>query len=143
MTRIIAGVTLAVWVLCGPVYAQHWHDERERWQKYDRHLDDEQDREFDRHLQGCFLQPADIHIISAYYATRYRELPVGQRKKFYRSGHLPSGWEKKIEPLPAAVEGQLIQIPREYRRGVIDGSIVLYVPRTGAILDSVVLFAPK
>jgi len=141
--RITGGAALAVWVVSGPVSAQHWHDEREHWVKYDKHLDDDRDREADVHLQGCFLQPADVHIVSAYYAPRYRELPATQRKKFFRSSHLPPGWEKKIEPLPASVEHQLIVIPREYRRGIIDGSIVLYEPKSGAILDSVLLFSPR
>ena len=141
--KTLIRVTVSMWLLTAPVSAQHWHDEREHWQKYDKHLDDERDREFDLHLQGCFLQPGDVHIVSAYYAPRYRELPAGQRKKYYRSSHLPPGWEKKLEPLPAALEGQLMPIPREYRRGIFDGSVVLYVPKTGAILDSVILFAPR
>ena len=136
-------VTVTVWVLSGPVFAQHWHDDRDHWQKYDKHLDNEADREFDLHLQGCFFQPADVHVVSAYYAPRFRELPPGVRKKFFRSGHLPSGWETKMEPLPGTVEGQLVRIPRDYRRGIIDGSVVLYVPKTGAILDAVMLFGPR
>jgi len=141
--RITGGAALAVWVVSGPVSAQHWHDEREHWVKYDRHLDDDRDREADVHLQGCFLQPADVHIVSAYYAPRYRELPAAQRKKFFRSSHLPLGWEKKMETIPAEVEKQLIPIPREYRRGIMDGSVLLYVPKSGAVLDSVVLFSPR
>jgi hypothetical protein len=141
--RAIFGATIAVCLFAAPAFAQHWHDERERWQKYDKHLDDDHDHEADRHLQGCFFQPSDVHVISAFYAPRYRETPAAARRKFYRSSHLPAGWEKKIEPLPAAVERELVTIPREYRRGIIDGSIVLYVPKTGAILDSVILFAPR
>ena len=141
--KTIIRATVTMWLLTAPVSAQHWHDEREHWQKYDKHLDNDHDHEFDSHLQGCFLQPADVHIVSAYFAPRYRELPAGQRKKYYRSSHLPAGWEKKVEPLPGAVEGQLMPIPREYRRGIIDGSVVLYEPRTGAVLDSVILFAPR
>ena len=70
--KTVIRVTVSVWLLTAPVSAQHWHDEREHWQKYDKHLDDERDREFDSHLQGCFFQPADVHIVSAYYAPRYR-----------------------------------------------------------------------
>jgi hypothetical protein len=141
--KAVISATVTIWLLAAPVSAQHWHDEREHWQKYDKDLDDDRDHEFDSHLQGCFLQPVDVHIVSAYFAPRSRELPAGQRKKYYRSSHLPRGWEKKIEPLPGAVEGQLMAIPREYRRGIIDGSVVLYEPKTGAILDSVILFAPQ
>ncbi len=141
--RTIIGLTVAVFLVSAPARAQHWHDDHEHWQKYDKHLDDERDHEFDRHLQGCFLQPGDIHIISAYYAPHYRELPSGQRKKFYRSAHLPKGWEKKMDPLPVDVEHELTPIPREYRRGLIDGSIVLYEPKSGAVLDAVVLFSPR
>ena len=141
--RAIIRATVTVWLLTAPVAAQHWHDEREHWVKYDKHLDNDRDREFDSHLQGCFLQPADVHVVSAYFAPRYREVTAGQRKKFYRSSHLPNGWTKSMEPLPASVDRQLMPIPREYRRGIIDGSLVLYEPKSGAILDSVILFAPK
>ena len=131
------------WLLAAPVYAQHWHDDREHWDKHAKHHEDEEDRELDRTLEGCYFQPADVHVISDGYAPRSRSLPPGLKKKFYRTGHLPPGWEQKIEPVPVDVERRLVTIPKDYRRGIIDGYVVLYVPKSGAILDSVVLFPPS
>ena len=67
-------------------------------------------------------------------------LPPGLAKKFARTGHLPPGWERKMEPLPVAVERDLVVLPPGYRRGYIDGSIVVYVPRTQVVIDVVPLF---
>jgi hypothetical protein len=140
--KAILGFAIGALLLSAvPASAQHWHDEHDHWLRHAKHHDDEADREFDRHLQGCFLQPPDVHLISEYYAQR--SLPPALQKKYYRANHLPPGWEKRIEPIPALVEGQLTAIPREYRRGIIDGSVVLYEPRSGAVLDSVILFSPK
>ena len=91
----------------------------------------------------CFFQAADVYVVSGYYAPRYHPLPPGLKKKFYRTGHLQDGWEKKMETLPPDVERQLVPIPRDYRRGLLDGYFILYYPRTGAVLDSVALFPPK
>jgi hypothetical protein len=44
-----------------------------------------------------------------------------------------------MEPLPVAVERQCAPLPREYRRGVIDGRAVIYTPG-GRIIDIAVLF---
>jgi hypothetical protein len=81
----------------------------------------------------------DVEIIRSYYAPRYRSLPPGLQKKYARTGQLPPGWQKKMEPLPVAVERQCAPLPREYRRGVIDGRAVIYTPG-GRIIDIAVLF---
>jgi hypothetical protein len=143
VTKTILGAAVSLWLVSVPAYAQHWHDDHEHWQKHAKHQDDEEDREIDRHMEGCFFQAADVYVVSGYYAPRYHPLPPGLKKKFYRTGHLPDGWEKKMEALPADVERQLVPIPRDYRRGILDGHFILYYPRTGAVLDSVVLFPPK
>jgi len=88
--RIIIAVAAACF-LSAPAYAQHWHDDHERWDKHAKHHEDDADRELDRKLEGCFFQPADVTVISDYYtAARGRALPPGQKKKFYRPGHLPT-----------------------------------------------------
>lgn len=141
--KIIIGVTVAAWLVSVPAYAQHWHDDRDHWQKHAKHLDDAEDRDFDRYLEGCYFQPDDVHRVSEYYAPKYHAVPASLKKKFYRTGHLATGWEQKMEPIPDAVERQLVPLPKAYRRGIIDGHLVLYFPRTGAVLDSVLLFGPK
>ena len=79
-----------------------------------------------------------VHTIREYYAPRYRNLPPGLQKKYARTGQLPPGWEKKMEPLPVAIEREMPRLPTGYRRGVIDGHVV--VARGSTIIDVAVLF---
>ena len=81
----------------------------------------------------------DIEMIRRHYGPRYRNLPPGLQKKYARTGQLPPGWEKKIEPLPASLERECAPLPAGYRRGVIDAHAVIYNSR-GTIIDVVVLF---
>ena len=81
----------------------------------------------------------DIEIVRRYYAPRYRSLPPGLQKKYARTGQLPPGWQKKMEPLPASVERECAPLPAGYRRGVIDAHAVIYNSR-GTIIDVAVLF---
>jgi len=81
----------------------------------------------------------EIEIIRRHYAPRYRNLPPGLQKKYARTGQLPPGWEKKIEPFPASLERECAPLPAGYRRGVIDAHAVIYNSR-GTIIDVVVLF---
>jgi hypothetical protein len=62
------------------------------------------------------------------------------RKKLYRNGHLPPGWERNIRPLPVVVERQLAPVPTGYSRGFIDGYAVVYSPRTQVVIDIVAAF---
>lgn len=82
----------------------------------------------------------DLRVIRRHYEPRYRSLPPGLRKKYARTGQLPPGWQKKLEPFPVAVERELVVLPSGYRRGVIDGNAVIYNPRTQVIVDVAVLF---
>ena len=84
--------------------------------------------------------PREVSVIREYYAPRYRNLPPGLQKKLARTGQLPPGWRKKMEPFPLAVERQLVVLPYGYRRGIIDGHAVIYNPRTQVIVDLAVLF---
>ena len=84
--------------------------------------------------------PREVRIIREYYGPRYRNLPPGLQKKYRRTGQLPPGWRKKIEPFPVAVERQLQVLPPGYERGVIDGHAVIYNPRTEVIFDIAVLY---
>jgi len=82
----------------------------------------------------------DSRVIREYYEPRYRRLPPGLQKKYYRTGSLPPGWQKKMRPLPWAVERRLVVLPPHYRRGVIDNHAVIYAPRTGVVIDATILF---
>jgi hypothetical protein len=135
MMRLMLGVLLLTMAAAGPAAAKpkHWHDDEKHWNKHGHGHDD--DRDDDRHAANCYFQPQDVRIIREYYEPRYRSLPPGLAKKYYRTGHLPPGWQKKMEPLPAAVERRLIVLPPEYRRGYIDGSVVVYSPGTQVMID--------
>jgi hypothetical protein len=126
-----------------PAAAKHWHEDRKHSTKHSKaHDRDDDEREFARHGVSCYFGPRDVRIIREYYEPRYRNLPPGLAKKFYRSGRLPPGWAKKIEPLPVAVERQLVVLPPTYMRGYIDGVIVVYAPRTQVMIDVVRLVSP-
>ncbi len=86
------------------------------------------------------FSPRETQVIREYYAPRYRNLPPGLQKKMRRTGQLPAGWQKKLEPFPVAIERELVVLPAGYHRGVIDGRAVIVDSRTHAIVDLVVLF---
>jgi len=130
---------LASVVLCQPAWAARWHDDQGHGNKHWKHHgDDDRDEEFDE--RECFFQPRDIGIITGYYRPQERRLPPGLAKKYYRTGQLPPGWQKKLQPLPVAIERQLIVLPPQYRRGIIDGYVVVYDPLARVILDVVAAF---
>jgi hypothetical protein len=81
----------------------------------------------------------DIEIVRRHYAPKYRNLPPGLQKKYARTGKLPPGWQKKMEPFPVALERECAPLPSGYRRGVIDANAVIYNSR-GVIIDVTVLF---
>lgn len=138
--RLVLGALTVSLLFGNPALAKpkHWHDDNKHWNKHWQGRDDD-DR--DRHVNAsCYFQPHDIRIVREYYEPRYRALPPGLAKKYYRTGHLPPGWQKKVEPLPVEVERRLVVLPAGYRRGYIDGSVVVYSPRTQMVIDVVTLF---
>jgi Ni/Co efflux regulator RcnB len=64
-------------------------------------------------------------------------LPPGLEKQLIQRGTLPPGLQKKIQPLPIALERQLVVLPTGYRRVVIGGNVILMNPATGLIYDIV------
>ena len=113
--------------------SKHWHENGGHSKKHAV-------RDDDRDARDCYFHSGDVRIIREYYQPRYRDLPPGLAKKLRRTGHLPPGWQKKMEPVPVVVERQLIALPPGYRRGYIDGAVVVYVPRTNVIVDIVAIF---
>src|SRR5262245_42075854 len=79
-------------------------------------------------------------VIREHYAPRYRSLPPGLRKKVARGEQLPPGWQKRIEPFPFEIERRLAPMPRDCRRGVVDGHAVIYRTGSQRIIDVTVLF---
>ena len=90
-----------------------------------------------------FFPSQDVVVIREYYTPQYRTLPPGLQKKLYRTGRLPPGWEKKLQPLPPGVEQRLVVLPDGYRRGYIDGYSVVYDPRTHIVIDRARVFGGR
>ena len=82
----------------------------------------------------------DVKLIHEYYAPQYRHLPRGMSKKLVRTGTLPPGWQKKMQPFPLALARRLAPLPDGFHRGVINGQAVIYNSRTRVIGDVTVLF---
>ena len=81
----------------------------------------------------------DTTVIREHYRPQQRSLPPGLQKKFARTGQLPPGWQKKMTPLPVALERRLEPLPAGYHRGVFEGHAVIYRPG-GLIIDATVIF---
>jgi hypothetical protein len=78
----------------------------------------------------------DYAVVQRYYGGP-RDLPPGLRKKYYRTGTLPPGWQKKIRPFPPELVRVLPPPPPYCERGYIDGVAVVYDRRTRIIVDSI------
>jgi hypothetical protein len=122
--KTMTSIVLVSLLTATPVAAKHWHDDKKHGHKH----------------ANCYFRPHDERILREYYEPRYRHLPPGLAKKYARTGHLPPGWQKKMEPLPVALERELVVLPPGYRRGYIDGSIVVYTPKAHVMIDVFSLF---
>ena len=80
-----------------------------------------------------YFRPNDVAVITRYYTPRAR--PPGLQKKLYRTGQLPPGWEKRMQPMPVVVERQLPVICAGCGRGIVDNYAVVYDKKTNVILD--------
>ena len=82
-----------------------------------------------------YFRREDYDAVQRLY-TGPRDLPPGLRKKYYRTGTLPPGWQKKIRPFPPELVRVLPPPPPDCERGYIDGVAVVYDRRTRIIVDS-------
>src|SRR5262245_5111297 len=138
--RSLICATVAPVFLTGPAWADHWHDDHDHWTQHAKHHKGHDDRDFDHRSNGSYFQPHDVRVITEYYVPRHASLPPGLAKKYYRTGQLPPGWQKKMRPFPVPVERQLVVLPPDYRRGYIDGYAVVYNPRTQVVIDIAAVF---
>jgi hypothetical protein len=136
MKRLI-WLTVAGTIIVGsPVGADH--DKHKN--KGKKHHKEERARDGGNKAQVIVVWgPRDVELVRAHYAPRYRSLPPGLAKKYARTGQLPPGWQKKMEPFPPELERHCAPLPAGYRRGVIDAHAVIY-NSSGAIIDVAVLF---
>jgi hypothetical protein len=128
-------VMLSALLLSAPAAAKHWHDDDDHDREHGRRHGDDDRR--------CYFQERDMRIINEYYAPRYRSLPPGLEKKYYRTGQLPRGWQRRMAPLPLVVERQLVPVPAGYRRGLIDGYVYVDNPSTQIVIDVVAVFGRR
>jgi Ni/Co efflux regulator RcnB len=114
----------------------HRRDRDDR--RYERRYDDDRDhRRYDR--RRGYFSVREVHVIREYYRPRYKRIPPGHAKRYYRDAYLPHGWERCVEPIPVYLERDLVVLPHGYRRGIIDGQVVVFNNR-GLIIDVAVLF---
>ena len=93
---------------------------------------DDDNRDRDSH----YFRREDYQAIHRYY-NGPRNLPPGLRKKYYRTGTLPPGWQTKMHPFPPELVRSLPPPPPNCDRGYIDGVAVVYDRKTRVILDSI------
>jgi hypothetical protein len=114
--------------------------DRDDWRDHDGRRDRDDRRDYVRDVRrDHYFGSRDVVVIRNYYRPYYRPLPRSTRYVYARSGYLPPGWARRIQPVPVYVERGLPPIPRGYRRGLIDGYAVVYNP-SGSILDVALLF---
>jgi len=122
--KLIFGVVLLTMMATTPVAGPASHDDQKGAHKRSQ-----------ERVRFSYFPPQDVRLIRDYYGPRTRTLPPGLAKKYERTGQLPRGWQKKIEPLPVAIERRMVVLPPEYRRGYVDGVVVVYSPRTQVVVD--------
>ena len=114
-------------VLLGHDHEKHGKD------KGREHHDDDRPYRSPNYVQ--YFRPEDQVFLTRYYPVS--TLPPGLRKKYVRTGTLPSGWQKRIQPLPVALVQQLPPPPPNCERGYVDGYAVVYDRKTRVVLDTV------
>jgi len=111
------------------------HEGHGKERGHDHH--DNQDSGGPRHEKARiqYFRPEDHVLLARYYPVR--SLPPGLKKKYARTGTLPPGWEKRVQPLPYAVVETLPPPPPNCDGGYVDGYAVVYDRTTRVILDTV------
>jgi hypothetical protein len=87
-----------------------------------------------------YFRNQDYAAVERYY-NGPRNLPPGLRKKYYRTGTLPPGWQKKLRPFPPELIRVLPPPPPYCQFGYVDGVAVVYDRRTRVIVDAIDLIS--
>lgn len=104
--------------------------ERERQAAQGRAFGKDQEKK----IRDWFSNPSNLKGLPPGLAKR-EELPPGLQRHLERNGTLPTGLQKKVQPLPAKLESQLPKTPAGVKRVVVAGNVVLLEERTSKILD--------
>ena len=112
MRRWIAA-TLAAMVLGGAVLDAHKGDKKHKGKKDrdEKHVSQVEVRETRNVTVNVVWQTREVEVIRTHYAPRYKKLPKGLQKKYARTGQLPPGWQKKMEPFPVELERHCAPLP--------------------------------
>jgi hypothetical protein len=97
---VLYTLALSGLILAGPAWGKHWHEDQDDWKWHWQH--DLEDDVNHHHGRGCYFEPHDLRVISAYYGQRHAASSVGV-KTVRRNGQLPRGWETRMELLPAPI----------------------------------------
>jgi hypothetical protein len=144
MKRRVFLVNLLTIAAVSNAFAFFDHDGKGHGNDKGWHDDHDEDRDEDRsHHPGPahvrYFRSEDRVLLSRYYPVQ--SLPPGLRKKYARTGTLPPGWQKRVQPLPTVVVQKLPPLPRNCERGYLDGYAVVYDRTTRVIVDSIDLIA--
>jgi hypothetical protein len=69
--------------------------------------------------------------------ARRESLPPGLARQIQKNGKLPPGLDQKTQPVPPALEKQLVVLPSGYRRQVIGADVIIINATTGIVMDIV------
>jgi hypothetical protein len=132
----LASILTAAAIPSAVAYFDHDHEGNGKHKGEDRDDDNGDDKHHRREQEHArYFRTEDRALLSRYYPVR--SLPPGLRKKYARTGTLPPGWQKRLQPLPVTVIQQLPPLPPNCERGYVDGYAVVYDRRTRVILDTV------
>lgn len=118
---------------------KHGHDDDDRGNGHggkDRGRGNGRGKDKYKHQNQRYFRDQDRDYVIRYYEGP-RNLPPGLRKKYYRNGTLPPGWQKRFRPMPPILIQELPPIPYGYQRGYYDGYAVVVDPRTRIIYDAI------
>jgi Ni/Co efflux regulator RcnB len=134
LCMVLAGVVLSS-ATAGADDGRRGHDRRGHDRRHEERYDDHRGHE--RH--GGYFSAREVRVIREYYRPRYKRIPPGHAKRYYRNAYLPADWHRCVEPIPVYVERGLVVLPHGYHRGIIDGHVVVFNSR-GLIIDVAMLF---
>jgi hypothetical protein len=126
---------LSIWPVSATAYDGDKGKGKGKGNKRDQDDDDQGQDQNSRHFRR-----EDYAVVQRYYSGP-RDLPPGLRKKYHRTGKLPPGWEKKIQPFPPELVRVLPPPPPNCERGYVDGVAIVFDRRTRIIMDSIDLIS--
>ncbi len=132
MRGVVGGLIVSLIMAAPAAAGQPWHHGGAHWRSWEV-------RASGRAMGCCRFRPADVRIVREYDEPWYRWLPPGLAKKYSRTGRLPPGWAKRVEPLPPPLERRLVVLPSGCRRRSVGGTLFVYSPATGVLIDIVAL----